>query len=244
MKILLASDLHFEFHKDAGVSFVKSCPDADVLVLAGDIATRSFLDIALNAFATRYQDVVYVPGNHEFWGGTYNSLFDIRAKLARNVHWLYRDVKVIQGQRFVGSTLWFSIPEHGHFGSWRSWADFQRIRGTNPAMMEEEHRKDVAFFKENLRPGDIAVSHHLPSSQFISPRFRGDWMNGYFASDTIPWDVLTTPAVWCFGHTHDSVDVTVDGTRFVCNPFGYAGHGLNPLYQDEFVLSVDTCSTE
>ena len=29
-------------------------------------------------------------------------------------------------------------------------------------------------------------------------------------------------ALWCFGHTHESADVNVNGTRVVGNPRGYS----------------------
>jgi predicted phosphodiesterase len=63
MKIRILSDLHLEFRH-----WTPPEADADVIVLAGDIhvgihgvewARRSF---PLNP-------VVYVPGNHEFYGG-------------------------------------------------------------------------------------------------------------------------------------------------------------------------------
>lgn len=34
-------------------------------------------------------------------------------------------------------------------------------------------------------------------------------------------------ALWIHGHTHDSFDYTVEGTRVLCNPRGYAKNGVN-----------------
>jgi hypothetical protein len=34
-------------------------------------------------------------------------------------------------------------------------------------------------------------------------------------------------ALWVHGHTHDSFDYEVNGTRVVCNPRGYARNGIN-----------------
>jgi hypothetical protein len=33
--------------------------------------------------------------------------------------------------------------------------------------------------------------------------------------------------LWIHGHTHDSFDYTVGGTRVLCNPRGYAKNGVN-----------------
>ena len=34
-------------------------------------------------------------------------------------------------------------------------------------------------------------------------------------------------ALWIHGHTHDSFDYSVKGTRVLCNPRGYAKNGVN-----------------
>ncbi|HZA95577.1 MAG TPA: hypothetical protein VE421_05520, partial [Burkholderiaceae bacterium] len=33
--------------------------------------------------------------------------------------------------------------------------------------------------------------------------------------------------LWTHGHTHDSFDYTLHGTRVICNPWGYAKAGVN-----------------
>lgn len=235
--IHLKSDTHLEFHRDGGTEFINSCPPADILVLAGDIDSGKHLVETLKRFAGRYADVVYVPGNHEFWGLTTDALYAKRAQVPSNVHWLYRDVKIVQGQRFLGSTLWYPVPPHRHYGACSTFSDYMATKGLTPEWVDSEHRKDVDFFTREVLPGDIAVTHHLPSEQFVAKRFRGNPYNVFFASNTLPHCVLTTPATWCFGHTHDSVDEVLDDkTRFVCNPFGYARHELNPTYEDECIL--------
>lgn len=121
MNIQLLSDLHLEAHPD----FVpQPAPGADVLVLAGDIGSYqqgSRLagalddgDFGLSRFSPR-QDlaawpvpVLFVPGNHEY------DLLDFDATHARlratcgrlGITWLEREVVVLGGVRFVGTTLW------------------------------------------------------------------------------------------------------------------------------------------
>ena len=68
-RLLLLSDLHFEFHKDAGESFVASLAPTgiDVLVLAGDIAVGAGIGPALDLMCARFRasTVVYVHGMGE-----------------------------------------------------------------------------------------------------------------------------------------------------------------------------------
>jgi hypothetical protein len=47
--------------------------------------------------------------------------------------------------------------------------------------------------------------------------------------------------LWVHGHTHDSFDYVVNGTRVVCNPRGYAQYGVNenPRFDPGFVIDID-----
>jgi predicted phosphodiesterase len=76
MRLQLLSDLHFEFHRDGGRSFVDSFDPTgiDVLVLAGDIAVAEGIPHALALLCERFRDatVVFVHGNHEFYGSDRN----------------------------------------------------------------------------------------------------------------------------------------------------------------------------
>jgi predicted phosphodiesterase len=71
MRIQILSDLHFEFHRDNGRSFVETLDPAgvDALVLAGDISVGDDLPEALGLLCRRFHDaaVIYVHGNHEFY---------------------------------------------------------------------------------------------------------------------------------------------------------------------------------
>lgn len=102
MKIGIYSDLHREYAK---APRTVETGGVDVLVLAGDIDNgiegvcwAKTLDIP----------VVYVAGNHEYWGHDYFEVLDaLRNEAAgSNVHFLERDTVVLEGVRFLGCTLW------------------------------------------------------------------------------------------------------------------------------------------
>ena len=62
MRIHLLSDLHNEFSP-----FTPEVLETDVVILAGDIDVKTRgVDWAKRAFSG---PVLYVPGNHEFYGG-------------------------------------------------------------------------------------------------------------------------------------------------------------------------------
>ena len=117
MKIQLLSDLHLESHPD----FMPSpAPGADVLVLAGDIGsyqTGSALeaagdgDFGLARFSPLHgwpTPVLFVPGNHEYDGLDFDEAHTrLQETCARlGITWLEREVLLLNGVRFVGTTLW------------------------------------------------------------------------------------------------------------------------------------------
>lgn len=119
MRVQLASDLHLERYPD----FVPlAAPDADVLVLAGDIgsyqpgsllARNGDPDFGLGRFSPLQPDapwrrVVFVPGNHEFDGLEYDEVTPRLREVCDRLGliWLERETVVIDDVRFVGTTLW------------------------------------------------------------------------------------------------------------------------------------------
>ncbi|OBS31281.1 metallophosphoesterase [Tepidimonas fonticaldi] len=120
MRVQLLSDLHLE----ANTGFVPTpAADADLLVLAGDVGSYQrradggrlgLPDWGLQAFSPLPQyggwptPVLYVPGNHEYDGLDWDEAHaGLRAACERlGIVWLEREVVVIDGVRFVGTTLW------------------------------------------------------------------------------------------------------------------------------------------
>ncbi|MCY1376215.1 hypothetical protein D9M69_636870 [compost metagenome] len=52
--------------------------------------------------------------------------------------------------------------------------------------------------------------------------------------------VCATKPLWVHGHTHDSFDYMLHGTRVACNPRGYAKNGVNenPLFGSNSVVQI------
>jgi len=117
MKIQLLSDLHLESNPGFAP---EPAQGADVLVLAGDIGSYqngSALpalddqDFGLGRFSPRRgwpTPVLFVPGNHEYDGMDFDQAHvRLRETCERlGIVWLERESTVLQGVRFVGTTLW------------------------------------------------------------------------------------------------------------------------------------------
>lgn len=239
MKILLLSDLHIEFAEGRERLFfdmIDPAP-ADVCVLAGDICARSQLPIVLGMFCGRFRDVIFVTGNHEH----YNSSFaEVRETLAgidlSNLHVLDGSAAIVQGKVFLGGTLWF--PHRGASRELREQMnDFWLIKNFDPAVYDECARVGN-FLREAAGRDDIIVTHHLPSERCVDAKYAGSPLNQFFVC---PMDDLieqVQPKLWCFGHTHESVDMKIGETRMLCNPFGYVSSSVNENFKRNLVVEL------
>ena len=120
MKIAFQSDLHLE----ASDIYVSNPDNADVLILAGDIAVVSrmadFNDESDNYHSQRYHEffircsqcfdhVIMVCGNHEFYHGDIKDTVDKLKQYLKyipNLHILNNESIEINGYLFCGATLW------------------------------------------------------------------------------------------------------------------------------------------
>ncbi len=253
MKLNVLSDLHLSV---AGMDRPRN--DADVVVLAGDLARPR--DSA--AWALGFdKPVLYVLGNHEFYGGSIDGTADELKRLCAgtHVHVLDDDEIVIDGVRFLGSTLWTDFMLFGggdHRGAAMVEArnfmrDFSRIRTLEASSEAFTPESSAALFTRHadwldrqlaaLHAGPtVVITHHAPSRQSIHPRYADSLLNACFVSDAEYLLGTDRSQLWIHGHTHDSFDYTVHGTRVVCNPRGYAKAGANenPRFDPDLTIEV------
>ena len=253
MKLNILSDLHL----GQGV-MEPPHNDADLVVLAGDIARP---EQAVAWASNLGKPVLYVPGNHEFYGGSIGGTIARLKALANGspVRVLDDDETLIDGVRFLGSTLWTDFLLLGD-GEGRTAAvaqarrflrDYQRIHvddeltqlftPLDSAMLFQRHAEWLARKLAQPHPGPtVVITHHAPSPQSIHPRFEGSLLNACFVSNVEHLAGADRVQLWVHGHTHDSFDYRLNGTRVVCNPRGYARDGVNENahFDPNFVVQV------
>ncbi len=250
MKIRILSDLHLEFQ-----DWFRPNSDADI-ASAGLRLTLAFMGSTGHGGVFQLTPVIYVPGNHEFYGGNLQSVTDeLYARAKRfGVDVLDGRRVVIGGVRFLGATLWSDFALYGSDQrsinramtvAQNGMNDFHVIRHKNgkfrPVDAREINLERVRWLRaelaEDFQGATIVVTHHLPLLQSIHAKYSASSLNPSFASDL---SSLMGPPVslWIHGHTHESFDYTVKGTRIVCNPRGYLPIEPNSAFNPTLTLDV------
>ncbi len=235
MKIKLISDIHCEFHDDKGRGFATKLDTEgiDVLVVAGDLGTVDTLHDVLKILCSRVPHVVYVAGNHEYYHsnrGVINRAMHKISKRYKNFHWLNNNDIVIDGQRFIGATMWF--PDGPGNWAWEGhMTDFKTIQGFKGWVYRENDQTQM-YLTNNVQEGDIVVTHHLPCTLSIGEQFKTSELNRFFVCDMSEVILDKKPSLWLHGHTHESCDYVVGDTRVICNPYGYRDQGVGMLNHD------------
>lgn len=204
MKIQLLSDLHFEVQPHYRP---QPAPDADLLVLAGDIGSYqrgSRLegeDFGLERFSPLRGwpvPVLFVPGNHEYDNLDFDQAHDrLRAACARlGLTWLEREVVTVGAMRIIGTTLW---------------ADFDALvtdaERLNPAAVRK--RRDKAFRAANFYLQKTGATR------------RG-----------LPWlaEGWREQALVCQQWLRQALAAPFDGTTVVVTHFAPSLHSADPRY--------------
>jgi predicted phosphodiesterase len=234
LKLHVLSDLHLERE-----AFAAPPADADVVILAGDVA-RGTRGIEWARGWAGAAPVLFVAGNHEFYGHALPGLVDDlrRAAEGSTVQVLEHDSVVIGGVRFLGCTLWsdfdFAGPEHRD-DSMRVCArlvnDYEHIafgpagRTLHPRDTRTLHVASRRWLAARLsEPHDgptVVVTHHAPLIRARPRQALLRALGGAFASDLTDLMGGDRAAVWIYGHTHRAADLDVGGTRVISNPRGY-----------------------
>jgi predicted phosphodiesterase len=252
MRIALMSDLHLDHYSDKAAGLLKSLSKskiekADVCVLAGDIADGRFPDQFFDLFAGLkkwFAHVVVITGNHEYYKTTFEQAhhsieaaiakLDARLGHASGVHFLHRNSVEIKGRTFHGHTMWYrDQPGNGAYEHWMN--DINLIQGFRDWRYPENDLW-CRYVRDNVKKGDVVVTHHLPSMKSVPRLYKNSETNRFFVCDMMDAIKDLKPALWLHGHTHNAVDYQLEQTRVVCNPRAYpreVNHGPDgylPVY--------------
>lgn len=277
----LASDLHLEaFVGSFGLTRFQElllekyhAPGGEIpvlgecLALLGDIGypTRDTYREFLLQQAERFETVLVVAGNHEFYavGSVTPDYDETKARIRsicseapkNNLHFLDRTSLLYKGYRILGCTLWSHIPVDTPDAALieKSSSDYKKIFVIDAETGQKRkstvrdsvgwHEADVAWLKEELamavERGEkvVVLTHHAPTfEKTSSPKFTRSVMTSIYASDLAA--MFGDPIVaWLFGHTHWSSTQKVGSTLVASNQAGYFNEAGSTNYDPFFCLS-------
>lgn len=240
MRIQFLSDLHLEFKEN--LAYVQSIPfevTGEILILAGDtfyLKDSTMPNIKFWKWASQnYQQVMLVPGNHEFYN---NGDVSVRGDswqyiFLDKVGYYYNKVVRIGDVDIILSTLWSHIPAENEFNVFRGMNDFCQILYDKHRLRIEdfnaEHEKCLAFIKQNVLESTakhiVVVTHHLPTFQAIAKERINDSMNNAYVTELGNFIADSRIDYWIYGHSHENVDTEIGTTKIVSNQLGYLLNG-------------------
>lgn len=253
MRLRVLSDLHLEFFDG-----YRELPevDADIVILAGDIHRNTE---GLSWARHRFADIpiIYVPGNHEFYGTCLPQLRDELALEAKrfDIELLDNRAVTINGVRFYGTTLWTDFALYADDPAQNAsdtdakarqyMPDFSIVETSpgiifTPQASQQMHAEARAWLENELaQPFDgakVVVSHHAPLHDCIPVQYLGDPLSPAFASH-LP-HLMGDMDIWIHGHVHEPVDIRRNGTRVIANPGGYPNEFTPALFKAGQVVEI------
>ena len=278
MRLQILSDLHLESNPD--FTFAPE-PDVDLLVLAGDIGSYQAgsaldgADFGLERYAPLGREaswpnkVLYVPGNHEFDGLDFDeTMLRLRQTCKRlGIIWLEKETVVLDGIRFVGTTLWSDFEalasrqktetlrlqqlEKAYRAANFYLSKNTTLRDGQPVLAEDMRQFGLdchAWLRQALsQPYDgttVVVTHFAPTLLSADPRYGLSPGTAGFCNALD--DLLPHADLWIHGHLHCPHDYRVAGRRggrdvscrVVANPLGYAGKGEQEGFRPDWVIEL------
>ena len=252
VKFQIASDLHIEFRNEHYVVATEYItPEADVLILAGDIGNLykyNQLHRFLQDVCKMFQHVLYVPGNHEYYRVhnvpeiNFDTLSERLLTLEaciKNLYILNRGSVLIEDVCIAGCTLWTNpqVEKIPHY--------IVRIRTMNNiSVYRSAHQRDLRFVDRTIKycrdkkKKLLLVTHHCPTFRVTKGKKDDDAYVSLYATDLenrLRGDHVHT---WVCGHIHKNFDfVSTQGTRVVGNQRGKPRDNLTD-YRPNMVIEV------
>lgn len=263
MKFLLFSDIH------GADGYLHHGDYSDVvLIIAGDYdeAKRSRYKENLKTLALQFKAVILVAGNHEYYGSNIKKTEEVLQSLKDeipNLHYLQNTSVTIDDVLIVGSTLWTDFDNSSvltKFDARMKMNDYKHIRnGTvsepwrkkltveDVEFMHYQSKKAIKNIVDTARESCnnsikvVVVTHHAPSFQSVSSKYKNDSLNGCYCSNMDTYVQDLDANIWIHGHVHSSFDYAIGNTRVICNPRGYESHSRgieNFDYNPKFIFEV------
>jgi hypothetical protein len=228
------------------MSNIKPQTENEVLILAGDIGypTKSYYKEFIQYVGSQFQQTFVILGNHEYYNKEGYGMEEIKSTAKRicnevpNVKLLDNETVQYNGYCIVGSTLWSHITNPAYPIN-----DVYSIPNMTVNRYNKLNKESVHFLTETVENNDncIIITHHLPSNQFIDPKYKtrqylpyNQWF--YSDMDSFIEKYQNKIKLWFYGHTHTPCQKSLYDIPFCCNPIGYPNE--NPKVDFNATISL------
>ena len=239
MRIQYVNDLHMEFGHTPVLK-----KTGDVLVVAGDLCTWDTREAGLkwlNEQADKYECVLFVLGNHEFYNcDAFDEVIDWWHENAIFFNLLDNTYAKVNGVNFIGTTLWTDAFEYNDpYFMKLKYRNMNDRKFISPEVWAEENKLATEFLNDLIPDADVVITHHLPFDGAVAKRWKNNPWNPFFANcnGKIPGAFKDT--IWIHGHTHDTIDTEYAGYRILCNPYGYKRYAVNNEYDNGKYIEIN-----
>lgn len=248
MRIFPFSDIHIEF----GNSNIK-IPDVDLIILAGDVGIGN-KGVKWIKEHIKEAPIIYVLGNHEYYGNKYPSLLRKLKEETKNsnIFLLENETIEINNVSFYGATLWTDFEINGQsriagyeceqvmtdFKKIRIEPRFSKIRHTD---LIHIHKRTIKWLTESLTNSlnkkNIVITHHAPSIKSTADIYKDKLLTAAYASNLENVIENYKPHLWIHGHIHKSSDYKIGSCRVICNPYGYPDE-RNKEFKEDLIIEL------
>lgn len=253
MKLRILSDIHKEFFNkcsfDNYCSIFSTDSVYDYLIIAGDLNVDSHKSTLDDIYYLTETPIIFVPGNHDFWGGSYHTKNKVMSDQldCEYIHYLNNSSFEDGNYMFIGTTLWWSDKPSANVSMYiKGMADYHKIK---EMYMGEETgydwgREAYTFLEESLKYAQahklipVVITHNAPSYKSVCDKYKRSPMNIFFANNYDDLIKKYKPKLWVHGHMHNSFKYKIGDTLVVCNPYGYHQYEENPEFKANMLINV------
>lgn len=247
----IVSDLHIEYkNNEVPDPFELITPVSKILILAGDIGSLYKyyqLKTFLKAVGLMFEQIFYVPGNHEFY--TVDNIQPVsftellhRLKCLENyvpnLKILNQSHHIIGDVCIAGCTLWSETDLLPKF--------IVRIADFNKYVYNKIHKSDVNFIENMIKKCQnnnlelIMVTHHCPTFAVMDNMvYKKDRFKNLYATNLEHLLSKDKVSIWICGHIHSNFDfMSENGTRIVGNQKGKPKDKIVD-FSTQFLIQID-----
>lgn len=261
----IMSDLHLESACKWDLPAPESRPSFDVMIVAGDLTTKMYRGVKWLRERIQDKPVLYIAGNHESYGTDWNITVEKAraAAVGTNIHVLQNDSLVLHDPAercdviFAGTTLWtdfklFEDQQSAMVHASERMNDYRKIRKNNYQLrlrpsdtlnankMAREFLANIVHARTTQKI--CVVSHHGPAPATAKLGTENDLISSAYVNGEHA-ELLNGIDIWIYGHTHETRDFTIAGTRIVTNAKGYGPSKSyrtwdNPQFDPTFTITI------